>query len=265
MEIVERQVVIKPVVKSKFSGISSYSGSGTHIEGAQMGKGGLYKTGLTKEEEIAYCEELGKPKGYLNRDNAEFWGHMLKLNLHNDKPYFLNITTVMDELKLKVILERSDIANNELEVAKNPGTLFYIEDKEAKAKMEELAIDSLMTANEAFNELTTDEKKGYLKLYNKKGVDQLSDRLVKTELYKEVNKDPDKFLKLKSNPDISIRILIEDMLEAGTLIKKNSFYNYENEVISNSIEGVVAFLKEPKNQSVKIAAIQTTKQIKKSK
>ena len=140
---------------------------------------------------------------------------------------------------------------------------FYIEDKEAKAKVEELAIDSLMEANEAFNDLAIDEKKGYLKLYGKKGLDQLSDRLIKTELYKEVTKDPKKFLAFKNNPDIALRMNIEDMLEAGTLYKKGSFYNFEQEVIGNSIESVISFLKEPKNQSLKIAAIQTTKDIKK--
>jgi hypothetical protein len=264
MEIVERQIVIKPVTKTKFSGISSYSGSGTYLEGAQLGKGG-YKTGLTKAEQTAFEEELVLTKGTLNKTNAAFWGHLLELNLPNDKTFYFNISTPLDELKYKVILEHSDIANNELDLAKNPSAIFYIEDKEAKAKIEELAIDSLMSANEAFNELTTDEKKGYLKLYNKKGVDQLSDRLVKTELYKEINKDPKKFLALKDNPDISLRITIEDMLEAGTLVKKGSFYSFEQEVIGNSIDSVVAFLKDVKNQSIKLAAIQVTKQAKKGK
>ncbi len=262
MEIVERQIIIKPVVKSKFSGIASYSGSGTYLEGAQLGKGG-YKTGLTKEEQVKFEEELVLAKGTLNKTNAAFWGHLLEMNLPNDKTFYFNISTPLDELKYKVILQHSDIANNELELAKNPSAIFYIEDKEAKAKIEELAIDSLMTANEAFNGLTTDEKKGYLKLYGKKGVEQLSDRIIKTELYKEVNKDPKKFLSFTTNPDIALRIIIEDMLEAGTLVKKGSFYNFEQEVIGNSIDSVISFFKDPKNQSLKIAAVQVTKQVKK--
>jgi hypothetical protein len=257
-----KEVIIKPVVKPKFSGISSYSRAHYAIEGAQLGKSG-YKTGITEEEQKYFEKALRKPEGFLNPDNKEFWATMLGMNLPLDKPFFFSVTTPLDELKLKVILQRSDIANNELELQRNPSAVFFIEDKEAKAKVEELAIDILMVANEAFNELTIDEKKGYLKLYGKKGVEDLSDRIIKTELYKEVNKDPKKFIDFTKNPDIALRIQIEEMLEQGTLTKKGSFYNFEQEVIGNSIDAVVAFFKDVKNQSVKIAAIQVTKQNKK--
>lgn len=259
-----KQIIIKPVVKAKFSGISSYSRAHYAIEGAQLGKSG-YKTGITEDEQKHFEKTLRKPEGFLNPDNKEFWATMLGLNLPLDKTFYFDITTPLDELKLKVIMQRTDIANNELELSRNPSAMFYIEDKEAKAKVEELAIDSLMLANEAFNELTIDEKKGYLKLYGKKGVETLSDRIIKTELYKEVNKDPKKFLSFKSNPDISLRIQIEDMLEQGVLTKKGSFYNFEQEVIGNSIDAIVNFFKDVKNQSVKLAALQVTKQNKKSK
>ncbi len=259
-----REIVIKPVVKPKFSGLSSYSRAHYVIEGAQLGKTG-YKTGLTEEEQKHYEKVLRKPEGFLNSDNKDFWSTMLGLNLPLDKTFYFTVSSPMDELKLKIILQRTDIANNELELSKNPSALFYIEDKEAKAKVEELAIDSLMEANEAFNDLTIDEKKGYLKLYGKKGVDQLSDRIIKTELYKEVNKDPKKFMSLTKNPDIALRIQIEEMLETGVLIKKGSFYNFEQEVIGNSIDAVVSFFKDVKNQSVKLAAIQVTKNNKKAK
>ncbi len=259
-----REVIIKPVVKSKFSGLSSYSRAHYTIEGAQLGKSG-YKTGITEEEQKYYEKYLRKPEGFLNPDNKEFWSTMLNMNLPLDKTFHFSVSTPLDELKLKVILQRSDIANNELELSKNPSAVFFIEDKEAKAKIEELAIDILMVANEAFNELTIDEKKGYLKLYGKKGVETLSDRIIKTELYKEVNKDPKKFLDFTKNPDITLRIQIEEMLEVGTLIKKGSFYNFEQEVIGNSIDAVVSFFKDVKNQSVKLAAIQVTKQTKKGK
>lgn len=260
-----QEIVIKPVVKAKFSGLSSYSGAKMMIEGAQMDKTG-YKTGLTREEQAHYEEVLNKPKGFLNPDfENKFWATVLNLNLPLDKPYILRVNSPMDEIRLKVIKERKDIANNELELAKNPTALFYIEDKEAKAKIEEQAIDVLMVANEKFNDLTTDEKKGYLKLYGKKGVDQTSDRVVKTELYREINKDPKKFISFTENPDITLRIQIEEMLEQGILIKKGNFYNFEQEVIGNSIDAVVAFFKDVKNQSVKLAALQVTKNTKKGK
>lgn len=263
-EVKTKVVAIKPVVKSKFSGISSYSNTKTTFEGAQLGLSG-YKTGLSRKDEEYFESELGKPKGFFGKDNSTFWGSMLQLALPNDKTFFFKINSVMDELRLKVIMERSDIANNELELAKNPQILFYIVDEEAKAKIEELVIDSKMEAQEAFSELTTDEKKGILKLYGKKGTDELSDRMIKTELFKEVDKDPKKFMGLINNPDVKLMISIQSMLEQGTLVKKNNYYNFENEVIGNTIDSVIAYFKDIKHQDIKIAAEHATKQAKKGK
>ncbi len=258
-EVVEREIVIKPNTRIKFSGVSAYSNARNVIEGAQLGKNGAHNTGLTKEDEDYFEFELGLPKGTLNKTNTSFWGHVLDLALPLDKPYTFTVSTVMDELKLKVLLAHQKIANNELDLLKNPRADFYIEDKEAKAKIEELAIDLQFTAVEAFNELTIDEKKGYLKLYGKAGTDALSDRIIKTELYKEITKDPKKFIEFTKNPDIALRIQIQDMLEKGTIKRKGSYYQFEDEVIGTSVDSLVAFFKDIKNQSLKIAAIGVNK------
>ena len=171
----------------------------------------------------------------------------------------------MDELKLKVIEQRNDIASNELEMRKMPFALFYIEDKEAKAKVEEIAIDFQMEASDIFSDLTTDEKKGYLKLYGEKGTDNVSDRVVKTALFKKMNEDPKKFIALTKDPDVKIRISIEDMLEKGLLKRKGNYYNYQDEVIGNSVDAVIAFFKDLKNQSLKITMEAEAKKISKGK
>lgn len=262
-EVAEKTIVIKPATKIKFSGVSSYTNTRTTIEGAQIGKGGAYNTGLTREEEIHYEKELGLAPGTLNKHNGAFWGHVLDLSLPMDKAYTMTISSPMDELKLKVLLASDRVANNELELQKNPKAEFFIEDKEAKAKIEELAIDLNFTAMEAFQSLILDEKIGYLKLYGKTGVNDMSEKFIKTELYKEIVKDPKKFLDFTKNPDITLRIQIQDMLELGTLKRKGSYYNFEDEVIGPSIDSVVAFFKDIKNQSLKIAALSANKKTKK--
>lgn len=262
MEVQTKSIVIKPVVKAKFSGQSSYSNTRTSLEGAQLGKGG-YKTGLTREEEVKFAEELNLPKGTLSKSNKEFWGSILNLSLPNDKPFYMTIDSLMDEIRYRVLLEHDAIANNELLLAKNPRAEFYIEDAEAKAKSEEIGINYKMEANEAFSKLTGEEKKGFLKLYGKKGVSNMSDIVVKTQLFKEVEVNPEKFISLVSNPDIKTRIEIEEMLEAGTLLKKGQYYQFEDEVIGNSIDAVIGFFKDYKNQSIKIAAKAATQSKKK--
>ena len=260
-----KTIIIKPVNRVKFAGQSSYSGTHTSFEGAQIGHSG-YKTGLTVKEEKEFEERLGLKPGTLASDNKKFWGSVLNLSLPNDKAYYMTVRSAMDELKLKVIKEHSLIANNELELAKNPRAGFYIEDLESKAEIEELVMDSKLAAHELFMELSGTDKKSYLKLFGKKGVNEMSDKVVKTTLFKEIEANPEKFIALVSNPDIKVRIEIEEMLETGIISKRGQYYNFENEVIGNSVDAVVDFFKDYKNQSLKMAAKAATKdKVKKNK
>lgn len=264
MEIKQRQIVIKPINRPQFSGINAHARTVLAIDGAQLDKTGSYKTGLTVEEEAEYEVALNLPKGTLNKKNAAFWGN-LPVRLFKDKTTYFDIVSPMDELKFKSLIARSTIANNELEKNKNPFAEFYIEDAEAKAKVEEIAINFQFEAIEAFSHMTTDERKGYLKLYGKKGVDSLTDIIVKTELYKELMANPKKFLDLINDPDIKLRISIEEMLEAGSLKKKGNYYTFENETLGTSIESVIAYFKDIKNQSLKISIENEVKKTKDKK
>jgi len=262
MEVKQRSVIIKPVKKIKFSGVTHHTGTGTSIEGAQLSKQG-YKTGLTKKEEEQYCEELGLPKGTLSKNNGDFWGSCLNLRLTHDKPYTFIIETLMDEIKLKALLNNSRIAENELKLREMPMAEFYVEDAEARAKIEEVTINYKMEAIDALRELSSEDKKGYLRLYGKRGLDAVSDAFVNTQLFKEVDLNPQKFLGFVSNPDIKLRISIEEMIESGVLTKKGHYYNFQNEVIGNSVESVIDFFRDLKNQSIKIAAESESKKKKK--
>ena len=248
-----KTIIIKPVNRVKFAGQSSYSGTHTSIEGAQVGHSG-YKTGLTVKEEKEFEEKLGLKAGTLSSDNKTFWGNLLNLSLPNDKAYIMTIRSTMDELKYRVIREHTRIANNELELAKYPRAEFYIEDLESKAEIEELVMDSKLAAHELFAELSGSDKRSYLKLFGKKGVNEMSDKIVKTTLFKEIESNPEKFITLVQNPDIKVRIEIEEMLETGVLVKRGQYYNFENEIIGNSVDAVVDFFKDYKNQSLKMAA-----------
>jgi hypothetical protein len=263
IEIEQRQVIVKPVVRSKFHNISSHAGTGTSFDGAQMDLAtGYYNTGLSKEEELHYCEELGLPKGTLAKTNGAFWGSVLNLRVPNDKQYIFNIGTIMDEIKFRAFINRGNVAKNETELKLKPRAEFVVIDPESVAKVEEIEINAKMEAQDALRELTLDEKKGYLKLYGKRGLNDVSDRIINTTLFKEVDANPKKFLTFYNNPDIALMISIEEMIEAGVLVKKGSFYNYQNEVIGNSIDAVISFFKDLKNQSIKISADAIVKKAK---
>lgn len=258
MNVEFKEYIIKPVVKAKFSGISAHSKTKTVFTGAQLNSSGEYKTGLTKEEEKKFEELLGLAPNTLDRKNKSFWA-FLEIRLNNDKETRFSVTSPMDVIKFKTLTERTNVAKSELEIKKNPTVEFYVEDKEAKAKVIELKAEVELEALEAFSSTTVEEKRGFLKLYGKRGVEHLSDTIIKAELYNLVKEDPKKFLEFFKDKDISIRILIENLLEKGMLTKKQNYYVYEGESLGSSIDGVVEFFKDPKKQSVKIAMSQEVK------
>lgn len=259
-----KEYIIKPVVKAKFSGISAHSKTKTVYTGAQMNSSGEYKTGLTKEEERKFEQELGLPVNTLDKKNKNFWA-FLEIRLNNDKETRFSVTSAMDVIKFKTLTERSNVAKSELEIRKNPNVEFYIEDKEAKAKVIELQANIELEALEAFSDTTIEEKRGLLKILVGKdknplrGIDNLSETIVKAELYKKIKENPKLFLELTKDEDINIRILIENLLEKGMLTKKQNYYVYEGESLGSSIEGVIEFFKDPRKQSVKIAMGQDLK------
>lgn len=255
---------IKPHVKAKFSGVSSLPKTRTVYTGAQLDHDGLYKTGLTSEQEKEYELELGLAKGTLSKTNKAFWAH-LELRLNNDKPTKFSTASIMDVIKFKALTERNNVAKSAEEVRSNPNVEFIVEDLEAQAKALELEADVELTAMEKFADTTTAEKKGIFKILNglervpMRGIDNLSETVIKAELYKKLKADPKKFTEVASDKDLSTRIMIEELLEQGKLTKKSNYYVYEGESLGSSIDGVLEFFKDPKKQSIKIAAGQDVK------
>ena len=263
-EVNRRTVMIKAVERAGFHGKTAHMGTGTAFEGAQLGKQG-YKTGLTIKQEEEYCKELGLPVGTLSKHNRDFWARALNIRIDHNKPYPFIVGGLLDEIKLGALLENNRVVKNELELKKNPRAEFYIVDKEAKAIVEEAAIDTKMSALNKLGELSATEQRGFLKLYGVRGLSDVSEAFVKTSLFKEVDKDPKRFMTLVNNPDIKLRIDIHEMLEEGKLQKKGNYYHFNDEMIGSSMDLVVAYFKDISNQSILIAVKAETKAKKASK
>ena len=219
MEITARQYVIRPIIRNKFSGQSYYNKTQTVIGGAQLSANGLYKTGLTQKEETEFEAELNLPKGTLSKRNADFWGDM-EVRLRNDKLTIFNIVNAYDELKFRMLQEHDKIARTEHDVVGNSTALFYIYDPEAASKIEASKMEYEFMAIEAFNEATIEEKRGLLRIYGKRGVDSMSETMVKAELYKNVKADFKEFIRLAKAKDTPVKALLEALIEKD-IIKKN--------------------------------------------
>lgn len=264
MEVINKQYVIRPIIRNKFSGQSYYNKTLTVIMGAQLSNTGLYKTGLSTEDEAYYEKELNLPKGTLSKRNADFWGDM-EVRLRNDKLTIFNIVNAYDELKFRMLQEHDWIANTEHDVPGNSTAKFYIYDPEAASKIEAAKMEFEFAAIEAFTVASIEEKRGLLRIFGKRGVDSMSETMVKAELYKEVKKDPKEFLRLIKSKDTPTRALLEALLEKEVIKKKGTYFYNGEDLLGSSTDEVVSYLSDLKNQAVKIALENKLKPSKKTK
>lgn len=258
-----KEVKIKRIPRAGYFGITAFPKT-TTVLGAEISKRG-HNTGLTSDEEKYFEKELKLPEGTL-APHSEWWDNTFNINhritLFNTKATTLILDNPLNQLKYKVLLASSKVANSEIERG-NPLADFYIEDMEAKAKKENEVFDYKFDAFETLMKLSPEEKRSCLRLFGKNGVDSLSESIVKAELGKEIEKDPKLFVEILSDKKLKTRLLVEEMLEYRVITRRgNSFINGED-TIASSTDECVDFIDDVKNQSVVLALGTRLKKAKK--
>lgn len=258
-----KEIKIKRIPKSGYFGITAYPKTTTSL-GAEISKRG-HNTGLTPEEEEYFETALKLPKGTLT-PHSEWWDDVFNINhkisLFNTKTTTLILDNPMAQLKYKVLLASSKIANSEVERS-NPLADFYIEDIEAKAKKENEVLDYKLEGYEALMKLSPDEKRAALRLFGKSGVDSLSESVVKAELAKELEKDPKLFTDILSDKRLKTRFLVEELLDYKVITRKGNFYMNGEDTIAGSTDECVSYFEDIKNQSTVLALTTKLKKVKK--
>ena len=260
-----KELVIKKVPRVGYFGISSFPGS-TTVKTAPLTKNG-HVTGLTPEEEKFFEDELGLKRGELAK-HSKWWGevfnieHVIKLN--NNKETRISLYDPISKLKEKVLRARKDIANSEIE-KNHPWIDFYIVDEEAKAKAESEIFDYEWEAMELLLKLNPEEKRASLRLFGKKGVDSLTELMLKSELTKELKKDPKAFCEVLKDKKLRTRMFIEELLEYKLITRSGNYYKHGEDTIGSSTEEVIEYFEDIKNQSVILALTTRLKKAKKDK
>lgn len=258
-----KEVIIRRIPRAGFFGITAFPKSTVGL-GAELGKHG-FKTGLTKDEEAYYEDKLGLKPGDLN-PHSKWWGDVFNvehiIRLFSTKSTTLVLDSPLSQVKYKVLLASSKIAPSEIEKNK-PGAEFYIVDEEAKAKMENEIFDYEWEGMELVLKLTPEEKRGALRLFGKKGVDTMSETVLKAELRKQIEKDPKLFVDTLKDKRLKTRMFIEDLIEHNVLKRSGNYYMNGEDTIATSTDECIEFFEDIKNQSVKLALETRLKKAKK--
>lgn len=258
-----KEVVIKRVSRAGYFGINAYPKSTTTI-GCELGKNG-FKTGLNSEDEKFYEDKLGLKPGELSK-HSKWWGDVFNveysMRLNNTKETKLMLDDVINQLRYFVLNASSKIANSEID-KKEAFVDFYIVDEEAKAKAESQVFDYEWEAMELILKLTPAEKRSSLRLFGKKGVDDLSEMMLKSELTKELKKDPKAFCDTLKDKQLKTRMLIEELIEYRILKRSGNYYSNGDDTIATSTDEALEYFEDLKHQSVVLAMITRLKKSKK--
>lgn len=248
-----KTIRIRKAGKVGFSGLRSYPYSVTTL-GCQIGKSG-FKTGLTKVEEEHYEKLLDLKPGTLSK-HSPWWGEVFNvkyaIRLKNTKTNDLIIDNPINELKYKCLLEHSRIANSEVEQYK-PGVLFYIDDPEAKAKEELKVINFRFEGMKLIMNMSGEDKKAALRLFDKIGVDGISEDMASNQLYIEMERDPKRFYDIMTDEELKTKAWIYELVEKSLIKRKGLYFIHNDETIANNINECVEYFKNPKHQTVKLA------------
>lgn len=260
-----KSVKIKKCPKVGYFGLVSYPKSVTTI-GCQLGSKGGYNTGLTEDEERYYEKALDLQPNQLNK-HSKWWGDVFNveyaIRLNNTKTTELIMDNPVNQLKYKVLLAHTDVANSELEKSK-PGVQFFIDDEELKAKEELKTLNFELEGMKLIIGFTPDEKKGALRLFGKIGLDTMSEDVASSYLMQEMKRDPKKFFDIVTDKEMKTKMFISELSERKILTRTGNMFKYGDDIIANSTPECVEYLNDPKNQSVRLALETKLKKHKKA-
>ena len=256
------EIEIRRVLRPGYFGITSFGKSITRI-GCPISERG-HKTGLTDVEEAYYEQVLNLKAGELNR-HSKWWDDVFNiehaLRLNNSKTNKLILDNPINQLRYKVLLASSKIANSKIETT--PDSEFYIDNKELQAKAENQSFEYEFEGMERILKMSSDERKNALRLFGKTNMDTMSELMLKSELGKQLKRDPKKFVEILSDADLNTKAWIYELVEKNLLKRDKNGFKHNDSPLGSSIESAVEYFNNPVHQDVKLILTSELNKLKK--
>ncbi len=250
---------LKKAKADNWIGLKSFTTTTTKI-GVPVDRHNNRVTGLKdKAEEEAMEEKMGLPKGTLSK-KSDFWD---TFHISVDQNALrLDTESPDDELKYKALCARKDVAPN-ISALKTThvGAEFVLYCEENEAEEENKVLGAKPEAYRIYSDLAPADKRQILLLYGK-NPDTVSDAVVDNHILKELDKDPSKFVRLLKSSDLKNKIFIQELRFYGVLSTKGAAYYRLDEHLADTEEGLIAFLKDKKNNNYLIGLKETLKEAK---
>ena len=157
--------------------------------------------------------------------------------------------SIMDYLKYKFALKHPHVALTKEEMDKDFNKRFYIQDLSREDKVKNTQIQFKKDADKEFIKLSSNPKnmKRVLRLLSSSNPDRMTDEQVENALYEIKNSKTKKFLKIAQDKNLELKAEIEEMVTASVLRKIGNQIIFIDEVLGDTLDDAVVFLKDKKN------------------
>ncbi len=214
--------------------------------------------GITpKEEKELMTELLDVSPEHVDwpKHSKRFWADMtipvgftgveLEVGIHEDG----SPISIMDYLKYKFALKHPYVALTEEEMNGDFNKRFYIQDLSREDKVKNTQIQFKKDADKEFIKLAANPKnmKRVLRLLSNTNPDRMTDEQVENALYEIKNSKTKQFLKIAKDKNLEVKAEIEEMVTASVLRKIGNQIIFIDEVLGETLDDAVVFLKDKKN------------------
>ena len=187
------------------------------------------------------------------RHEKQFWTNMvikvpfegiqLEIGLKEDgSPFNLD-----DYLKYRFCIKHPYVADDKEKM--NTKQQFYFVDAEKNIREKNKTIKVRKEADKEFIKASSDEKKMdmLLRLLSQTNPSKLTREQKENNLYDLKNTEPAKFLKLAIDKNLEMKAEIDEMVEAGVVRKIGNQVVHIDEVLGETVEDTIIYLRNKKN------------------
>lgn len=200
---------------------------------------GMFKTGLTDDEQYAFETLLNLPDNTLSpypqiddkgRNKISYWSNVSNWNFIPKEGLSLDCdNNIQDKLKFKMLLANYSqdpnskmptglVVRSKQEVRDNPSALWLISNEELETKETGAQIAIKKNAFVRFGKSTPSEIRDFFKLFKHKGTgfkvgDITRQDLAEAKIMDIIDKDPSIFLEVIDDPNFKDLVFLEDLKE----------------------------------------------------
>jgi hypothetical protein len=174
-----------------------------------------------------------------------FTGVELDISLDADG----NPNNVMDYIKYRFALKHPHVSLTKEEMDQNFNKRFYIQDNTREDKVKNNQVKLKKDADKEFIKVSSNIKnmRRVYRLMSASNPDRLTDDQVETALYDLKDKEPKKFIRVAIDKNLEVKAEVEEMVTAGVLRKIGNQVIFIDEVLGETMEDTVVYLKNKKN------------------